>query len=193
MQESDIPDEIKDFINMMDVSLKRLERFSERAMMATDLNVGNFTIKPATNKVPTLISEGKDFAKAHFGDKKIKFKMDIQPGWEVLTADPTTAKVCFDEIIANSVKYSQPESQVTLRCGKDGSNYVFECIDEGKGFDENALETAFDLLSPGEQHMDDNIGLSLAMIKLIMTKHSGSVEVGNNDGAGAWVKLSFPQ
>lgn len=193
MQEADIPDEIKDFIHMMDVSLKRLERFSDRAMMATDLNVGNYKIKPAILKVPTLISEGKEFAKAHFGDKKIKFKMDISTGWEVLTADPATTKVCFDEIIANAVKYSQPESEVVIKCGVTDGYYVMEIKDQGKGFDERIMDTVFDLLSPGEDHMDDNIGLSLAMVKLIMGKHSGTVELGNNDGPGAWVRLRFPQ
>ncbi len=193
MQEADIPDEIKDFIHMMDVSLKRLERFSDRAMMATDLNVGNFKIKPTQIKVPSLISEGKAFAKAHFGDKKIKFKMDISTGWEVLTADPATTKVCFDEIIANSVKYSKPESEVVLKCGVEDGHYVMECRDQGKGFDEKVFKTVFDLLSPGEDHMDDNIGLSLAMVKLIMEKHSGTVELGNNEGPGAWVRLKFPQ
>lgn len=193
MQEADIPDEIKDFINMMDVSLKRLERFSDRAMMATDLNVGNYKIKPTVIKVPSLIGEAKEFAKAHFGDKKIKFKMDISTGWEVLTADPATAKVCFNEIIANAVKYSQPESEVVIKCGVADGHYVVEVRDQGKGFDEKIMDTVFDLLSPGEDHMDDNIGLSLAMVKLIMEKHSGTVELGNNDGPGAWVRLRFPQ
>lgn len=193
MQEADIPEEIKDFIHMMDVSLKRLERFSERAMMATDLNIGNFKLKPALLKVPSLISDAKEFAKAHFGDKKIKFKMNISSGWEVLTADPSTAKVCFDEIIANAVKYSKPETEITIKCGLEEGHYVLECIDQGKGIDPEIMGSIFDLLSPGEEHMDDNIGLSLAMIKNIMTKHNGTIELGNNEGQGAWVRLKFPQ
>jgi two-component system sensor histidine kinase/response regulator len=193
MQEANIPDEIKDFINMMDVSLKRLERFSERAMMATDLKIGNFRLKPQEVKVPGLITEAKEFAKAHFGDKKIKYKMDISPGWESLIADPGTVKVCFTELIANAVKYSKPETEITIQCGKSEGSYVLEIRDQGKGFEESAIASAFDILSPGEQHMDDNIGLSLAMIHTIMDKHGGTIELGNNDDVGACVRLTFPQ
>jgi nitrogen fixation/metabolism regulation signal transduction histidine kinase len=55
------------------------------------------------------------------------------------------------------------------------------------------MDKLFDMLSPGEQHMDDNIGLSIAMIHLIRERHGGKIELGNNDDKGAWVRLTFPQ
>jgi K+-sensing histidine kinase KdpD len=193
MTESKLPEEIKGFINMMDISLKRLERFADRALMVTDLRTKNYRLKPGQNKVSGLISDAREFAHKQFGDKNIQFKVKPNPGWEVLVADPVTAAICFNEIIANAVKYSDPGGSVELHCSLENGTYTFKCVDEGKGFSEESLRTAYDVLTPGESHMDNNIGLSLSIIQLIMERHEGTIEVGNNPEKGAWVKLSFPQ
>jgi len=193
MKENELPEEIKDFINMMDVSLKRLERFADRALMVTDLRTRNYRLKPNQIKVPSLISDAREYAKKQFGDKNIHFKIKPSPGWEVITSDPVTTAICFNEIIANAVKYSDSESTIEIHCSLENGKYIFNCVDEGKGFSEESLKSAYDLLTPGETHIDNNIGLSLSIIQLIMERHEGTIEVGNNPEKGAWVRLTFPQ
>ncbi len=192
MKESNLPNEIRGLINMMDVSLKRLERFSDRATMATDLRVGNYKLRYEELKIIDLINEAIPGAKAQFGEKDIEFQIDIPANSSFIWADKATAQVCFTEIIANSVKYSKDASIVKLSSKTMDQKIIFECIDQGKGFDPETLEKVFDFLTPGEEHMDNNIGLSLAMINLIMEKHQGTIEIGNNLDKGADIRLGFP-
>ena len=42
-----------------------------------------------------------------------------------------------------------------------------------------------------DEHIDQNTGLNLALIKLIMDAHNGQIEVRNNQPMGATVKLTF--
>ena len=54
------------------------------------------------------------------------------------------------------------------------------------------MQNLFKLFAPGEQHVDQNEGLGLALVKLIMDAHKGEIKVRNNSGAkGAIVELVF--
>jgi K+-sensing histidine kinase KdpD len=64
-------------------------------------------------------------------------------------------------------------------------------IDQGCGFSENALKGLYKIFSPGEEHIDENVGLDLALVKMIMDAHGGSIMVTNNPAGGACVTLEF--
>ena len=98
---------------------------------------------------------------------------------------------CFDSLLENALGFSEIGSTVTLRFTICNDQVLFEVIDEGPGFSEHALNNLFKFFEPGEQHVDENIGLELALAKLIMDAHKGTIEVLNNPDKGATVKLSL--
>ena len=68
---------------------------------------------------------------------------------------------------------------------------VCEFIDHGPGFSPVALDNLYKLFWVGDGHVDQNRGLNLALIKLIMDAHDGRIEVMNNQPKGATVRLIF--
>lgn len=191
LQESGNQD-LKVYFDMLDTSVKRLERFTQKALLATELRASNYKIRYEPCKLNDFIKIASDQCSNEIQEKKIS--MVIDPGANLeFDSDPKLLQVSISEIIANAIKYSKEGGQVLIKTEKLQDRIIFECIDEGKGFNDKAIKHLFELLRPGEQHIDENIGLSLAIVKMIMNTMKGTIEVGNNDVKGAWVKLSFPR
>jgi K+-sensing histidine kinase KdpD len=66
-----------------------------------------------------------------------------------------------------------------------------EFIDSGSGFKKEVLENPFRLFSNTSEHVDENTGLNLLLIKYIMDAHNGQIEIYNNESKGATVRLTF--
>jgi K+-sensing histidine kinase KdpD len=53
------------------------------------------------------------------------------------------------------------------------------------------MDRLFKSFGLGEQHYDNNVGLSLKVAKLIMDVHGGDIQVKNLKDGGACVSLIF--
>ena len=86
----------------------------------------------------------------------------------------------YDGRIENQIQILKNDTEVSCRV-----------TDNGPGFSEEALQGLFKLFAPGEPHINDNVGLDLALVKMIMDAHEGRIEIKNNTEGGATVKLLF--
>ena len=69
---------------------------------------------------------------------------------------------------------------------------ITSIIDNGNGFSEESLNKVFDLFHTDDSMISDqDYGLGLAAVKLIMDAHNGKIEVKNKPDGGAKVDLFF--
>ncbi len=184
-------DELADLFRMLEVSVLRLERFTEKALLATDLRTKNYRVNYEACLVSEFFDEALKWCYDDMRNKKIQIHEELDKLLS-FNSDPKLLTVCFNEVLANAVKYSPTEGEIRLKAFIDSENLIVEFIDQGKGFDEKVVKHLFQLLRPGEQHMDKNMGLSLAIVKMILDKLKGTIEVSNNTDKGALVRLCFP-
>ena len=116
---------------------------------------------------------------------------NIYPGLKI-SADPYYFDICLINILENAINYS-PEKEKIIISANDAKEFaIIEVNDSGPGFSKNAIDNLFKYFGLGENPVDQDFGLGLAMVKLIMDIHSGAIEVKNNETAGALLKLKFP-
>lgn len=184
--------ELSNLINILDISVTRLEKFSLKALAIAELQTGRRKITLSNYNLKELID---DFLKINIETletKNLKVKIDPIPDDWTISADPKLLKIGFESILDNAVKFSPENGNIFIRTVREESEVVCEIFDEGKGFSEAALKSPFKMFVPGEPHMDMNSGLGLSLVKLIMDAHSGKIEVANRKEGGASVKLIFP-
>ena len=97
----------------------------------------------------------------------------------------------METLFDNAVKYSADGGEIRVNAVMENQKVILEIKDEGRGFSNESIEKIFSLFATGEGHLDNNTGLSLALVKMIMDAHGGHIDVGNNEDKGAFVKLSF--
>jgi len=127
--------------------------------------------------------------------KQIRFNATIPIELSVM-ADRNMLNLVLRNLLINSIKYSNTESQIKLKAAMAG-NFVELCIsDTGIGMDEGLLEKLFQIgenvTLPGTAN-ESGSGLGLLLCKEFVEKHGGSIWVESEIGKGSSFKFTLPR
>lgn len=183
--------ELADIFELLEESVKRLERFSLVALFITELHTRNIEIRRENIPVLDLIQPALKKSERKINLKNLRINLGSSLSTLEITGDRRMLEICIESILDNAEHYSFRDGEINVISAKTTEMVTLEFIDRGSGFSAQALEHMFRLFAPGEQHIDENVGLDLALVKMIMDAHSGNIELGNNPEGGAYVRLIF--
>ncbi len=178
-------------IDILDLSVERLENFSYTALLITRLNSKKYRI----DKSLINVKEELDFSLLPLNNELSQkgLKMNVGNNLEAafIYTDKTMLHEIFKRIFDNAIKYSPDDTTVHVNY-RDGDKYCYINIqDEGNGFPDKILNSRLKLFNPGEHHVNRNMGLNLYLSNLIMEYLGGKFEIGNSEEGGAFVSLAF--
>lgn len=179
------------YIQMLDISVSRLEKFSLNALTITELQAGKRKIFKKEINLKEVIQNAIEEIKIPGDLKKIKFQIQIPSSGLFVHADEDLIEKSVVSILKNAVHYSPEKGTIKIQASQNSNNVYCEFLDEGPGFSQLALDNLFKLFVPGEPHIDKNVGMELNLTKLIMEAHKGTIQVKNLQNQGAMVKLTF--
>ena len=103
-------------------------------------------------------------------------------------ADRDRVYQVFENIINNSIKYANTKIDITL--DEDSENYIVSIKDYGTGISDSDMPFIFEKFYRGSNSKEkQGTGLGLYIVKYMMEKMNGKVELENKDGL--LVKLFF--
>ena len=105
----------------------------------------------------------------------------------VVDADMALLRQAVENVVRNAARRS---SQVELRTIVDGRDGVIEVSDNGPGFDSAVVDRVFERYQRGDRRGEAGIGL--AIVKAIVSAHSGTATAANRPEGGALVSLRIP-
>jgi two-component system sensor histidine kinase/response regulator len=183
--------EIRELVEILNVSVKRLERFSLNALLITRLKTKQFEIRKdniiISNLISKVIEEAEEKLKS--GNIQVKFENKIKDG--VISGEAELIKTCFNNILDNAIFYSPQNGIIEINTDFQDQTLICEFKDEGKGFAKEAIDHIFEIFSAYHERRDNSSGLGLTLAKMIMEAHGGSIIIGNNQHHGASVKILF--
>jgi len=179
------------YLQYLDESAKRLEMFSYQALLITQLKSGKYNIQNENILLEELFSKTTSHIQDKINAKNITVHLHHDLSVNSITGDNELINICFHRLFDNSVKYSPDGGEVAIRVLPNEQSTVCEFTDNGNGFPQKVLENPFLPFGHGEKHIDQNTGLNLLLIKLIMDAHHGQIEIFNNQHKGATVRLIF--
>ncbi len=185
-------DELKEFIDGIELSSKRLEKLSYDALLITELNAHSQDIFISEFNVFELFQIILiDFNKSIL-EKDIEIIFEPFDKSFSLASDESLLKESFTRIIENAIQFSNNQSNITISLVKTDNSVELSIKDEGQGFPEKMLNNKLSTFTPGNTHIDQNIGVDLYLTNLIITALNGKMLFGNNTNKGAYVKFIFP-
>jgi len=183
--------EVYTMIHYLDISASRLEKFSLIALQITELKTRNRPIASENIPVNRLIEHAFEAVREKIQTKGVTVETEGNVNKIKIPGEKKLLDICFESLLDNAVKYSDQGGLVIIRIGTDKQGVHCEFIDEGCGFSAEALKNLYQFFGLGEQHIDQNVGLDLALVKMIMDAHQGKIEIRNNESRGATVRLVF--
>ncbi len=101
--------------------------------------------------------------------------------------------ICMTHLFRNAIQHSPAGQPITVTCEDSESDLILSFEDNGPGFSEKTFNTLFQPFTTSEEHIDNNRGLGLYIVKLIADFHKAGIQISNRREGGAWVELRFPK
>jgi signal transduction histidine kinase/DNA-binding response OmpR family regulator len=105
----------------------------------------------------------------------------------------------FESLLSNAIKYNKAGGQVVLRVEvlRDGSSRMAHVLikDDGKGIEAKNLPLVFTREQCGRQEKASRfggVGISLSLVKEIITAHNGNIWVESEPAAGTTFRFTLP-
>ena len=115
-----------------------------------------------------------------------------------LTADlhPALFEQAVHNLVNNAVKYTYPDTQITLRAVEQDNGILIDVQDQGPGIpeeDQSRIFERFYRVDKARSRAVGGTGLGLSIVKHIILMHGGEVSVTSTPGQGATFRIQLPQ
>lgn len=126
-------------------------------------------------------------------DDHLQIQADVPEEPLYVLADPQQLKRMFDNLLENSLKYSNADPlQVTIRARKEGTEVRICFADNGDGVAEDKLSVIFEQfyrVDPSRNRKEGH-GLGLYIVRYLVEAMGGQVSAYNRDGL--CIEMRFP-
>ena len=117
----------------------------------------------------------------------------LQLSLPAINGDRDLLVLAIHNLLDNAIKFSRPGDTIEMRAFEDGANVVVEVADTGPGIPENDQDLVWEELYRGEGARGiPGSGLGLALVRAIVARHDGSIELRSRPGEGTVFTLRLP-
>ncbi|MBX4189849.1 HAMP domain-containing histidine kinase [Candidatus Parcubacteria bacterium] len=115
----------------------------------------------------------------------------------LVLGNPTALEQLTINLVKNAVTYTQPHGRVTIEVCDKGNHLELRVKDNGVGIAEKDLPNIFSpFYKAGESRTQEekgSSGLGLTIVRKIVDRHKGTIEVHSKLGKGTTVLVSLPK
>lgn len=133
----------------------------------------------------------------HF--KQALEQKNIVLSWQLnelsVCADPDHLMLVIRNLISNAIKYSYPQSNITIRADKKNDSVLIEIADRGMGMNDEMKSNVFDtgnMVSNTGTSNEKGTGLGLKLCKEFIEKNGGEIWLESAEGKGTVFYILLP-
>ena len=145
----------------------------------------------------TLVQDAADEAWAAAEQRAIRITVATECAWDAaVLGDAGLLRRAITNLLDNAIKYSPPKTAVQVSLREDGEQLLSQVADQGYGIAPEhigQLFTRYARFSAPGQPEARGAGLGLVMVKTVVERHGGSVEVSSVLGEGTTFTLRLPR
>ncbi|MBZ0243429.1 MAG: hypothetical protein K8F24_09470, partial [Bacteroidales bacterium] len=184
-------EEQRDYLDFLSGASKRLLRFSETALLITSLQSNNQQVEMFEVSVKMLIEMLIDEMAELIRDKNASINIGIKDDKLLIRADAELLRKSLSILMEIALSKLPSGGTINFDYTEDEQEICVEVSDNGMGFPEEVLERLTRVMEHDKFLVEEEEGLSLAAVKLMMNAQNGSVRLFNIADGGACISLCF--
>ncbi|WP_045836509.1 ATP-binding protein [Hyphomicrobium sp. 99] len=127
--------------------------------------------------------------------KEVNLELAEPTGDLLIDADPDALEKIVSNVIANAIKFTPPGGRIDISARREDDMVTIKISDTGIGIPAEQLPHIFDRFyqvdgSATRRHQ--GLGLGLALVRELITRHGGDVTATSDSGHGTTFILRFP-
>lgn len=112
-----------------------------------------------------------------------------------LIGNPQALQLVVANLVSNAIHHQPPGGKVQVRVGSEGDAVILEVADTGPGIEAAHLPRLFDRfyrVDKARGSAGGHSGLGLAIVRAVVERHRGKVEVTSEVGKGSVFRVTLP-
>lgn len=193
---SDIPhsEEARlEFLQIIEEESEKLQKLIENLLDSSRMQTSGFTIeKKSINMVQLVqkvVEKMQPIKDTHSLLPSLDSSLPLVPG------DAWRIEQVLNNLIDNAIKYSAPNSLITIKGDIKGDDLQISVIDEGRGISRVELSNIFEAFYRIQDSYSQKVrgaGLGLAVCRAIIEAHGGRIWVESDPGKGSVFSFTLP-
>ncbi len=119
-----------------------------------------------------------------------KFKLHLE-SFEIECSKELIIQLLMN-IISNSIKYSDPNTEIIIKADSSDSHCTISIQDFGAGMDETTIENMYSKFYRANTTHISGYGIGLSVAKKIIELHNGNIDVISELGQGSTFTITLP-
>ena len=183
------------FLTIAGSEIGRINDLLKHLMQLSRLQSGMVKMNPRSFDTARFMADCIQRMRHVADNKRIDIVTDIPENLPNLMGDPDHLHQVFQNLIGNAIKFSNPDTEITVRALKKGKKRLaFYVTDNGPGIPKDEQALIFNKYYRGRtvrSHMD-GVGLGLSISKHIVEVHKGWLWVKSEVGEGSTFGVILP-
>jgi len=175
--------------------VKRLTRMIGEYLDITRLESGATVMRLSPVRVENVVERVLLLLDAVAAQRGSRIVRQFAPDLPALLADPDLLARAVENLVSNAIKYSPPQTEITVSATCDAGAVLIAVTDRGYGIPEADQARIFDKFYRVPRVQDAGVpgtGLGLALVREIAGLHGGSVSLRSEVNAGSTFTLRLP-
>lgn len=169
----------------------RITKLVEQLVLITELDDAAVYELSAVSVAEVLTSVRSRYAPHDIQHHLIQYEMG-NPS-PIIQADSGKLIIALSQMMDNALRYSPPNSTITVRSSTHDSNAIISISDKGVGIAPDDLDRIFTRFYRHDKaHTTEGFGLGLAIAKIVIKAHQGRIEVESEPGRGTTFRVILP-
>ncbi len=183
------------YSEIINQEVQRMAHFISRFLDISRLESGREQMKKAPVNMVELLRQAEPLFDALASTKGIRINISVPDEISLVELDSEITKQCIVNLVENAIKYSPPDSTVTVALVENAGGLKIDVIDNGYGIEVGELERIFEKFFRGKAAYDNGSGgsgLGLTFVKEAVEAQGGSVSAKSTPGHGSTFSVVFP-
>ncbi|MCW9034077.1 MAG: ATP-binding protein [Rhodospirillales bacterium] len=190
------------FLGIMEQEASRMRRLVDDLLSLSRVEAIEHIVPEGKIEIFELIEEVVSHFELRAQKKGMSLRIDGKKDWPSVRGNYDEISQVFENLISNAVKYSPDQSDVVVILEKvkrisatEGAGIAVAIKDQGEGIAPKHLERLterFYRVDKGRSRAAGGTGLGLAVVKHILNRHRGRLEITSKEGKGSVFTVYLP-
>ena len=188
--------EYMEYLEVINIKGEVLRGLIEEFFSLAKFDSEDITLNPKRLNVTEIIRQCVLSFLKDFETKGIELALKLPNEDIFIEADEKAIYRILQNLIANSLKYGEGGKVIGASLSEETHDIVIEIWDEGKGIPEEDIPYIFKRLYAVDKSRNSNLkgsGLGLTIVKKLVEKHSGTIEVSSKPYEKTVFKVRLPK
>ena len=173
----------------------RMQQLIENLRDATTIEVGQFTVNPIREDVPTLVGDTMKMLVPQAEARGLSLTSDVADDLPAALCDHDRITQVLTNLVGNAIKFTPEKGQVHVEAKRLGDALCFAVRDTGSGIPKPDLSHIFERYwtkKGRDQRGQEGTGLGLFIAKGIVDAHHGRIWAESELGVGTTFYFTIP-